>query len=163
MDHLEPDLDLSRTFWIILNLFGSSWTMIHIYKKNVSKNMSSNFFGSFQKFNLIQKVNFDSNFSFDFIKKNAILKNVKVVNFEKSCQFVCIWYFAKLAQKKTCLHNDSNYALYIVSRTKCCSTFGFSRDEKMNEASKAKTLKGGEGLSQTLFLIQMSIGRRRTL
>ena len=75
---------------------------------------------------------------------------------------ICIWYFAKLAQKKTCLHNDSNYALYIVSRTKCCSTFGFSRDEKMNEASKAKTLKGGEGLSQTLFLIQMSIYRQNS-
>ena len=88
------------------------------------------------------------------------LKIVKVVNLKKNVNLYLI--FCKVGLE-TCLHNDSNYALYIVSRTKCCSTFGFSRDEKMNEASKAKTLKGGEGLSQTLFLIQMSIGRRRTV
>ena len=68
---------------------------------------------------------------------------------------ICIWYFAKLAQKKTCLHNDSNYACTLCHD--CAQHLVFQ--ERGDELAKQKTLKG---LSQTLFLIQMSIYRQNS-
>ena len=51
-----------------------------------------------------------------FYHRFCLIQNVFFLKPFKNCESnlkkmsICIWYFAKLAQKKTCLHNDSNYA-----------------------------------------------------
>ena len=79
------------------------------------------------------------------------LKIVKVVNLKKNVNLYLIFCQVGL---ETCLHNDSNYACTLCHD--CAQHLVF---QERSYIAKQKTLKG---LSQTLFLIQMSIYRQNS-